>query len=79
MHQTGLEAYVYAVKLKTGPIVALLKLKTGPFFVFFYFANLILPAERRGILKNKQKTTKTQFFKVKNLSNYVAQHAWTSF
>ena len=31
-----------------------LKLKTGPFF-FFIFENLILPAERRGFLKNKQK------------------------
>ena len=48
-----------------------LKLKTGPFLfvflLFFIFENLILPAERRGFLKNKQKTTtnKTQFLKLK--------------
>ena len=42
-------------------------LKTGPFL--FLFLNLILPAERRGFLKkkNKQKSqqTKTQLLKLK--------------
>ena len=44
-----------------------LKLKTGHFFCFLFFENIILPAERRGFLKNKQKTTtkKTQFLKLK--------------
>ena len=37
------------------------------FFVFFVFTNLVLPAERRGFLKNKPKKTtkKTQFLKLK--------------
>ena len=41
------------------------KLKTGPFL--FCFRNLIFPAEKRGIFKNKQTTTKTEthFYKLK--------------
>ena len=43
-----------------------LKLKTGPICLFFIFENLILPAERRGFLKNKQKQQqKTQFLELK--------------
>ena len=71
--------YIYAVKLKTGPMFALFKLKTGPFlfvFVFFIFENLILPAERKRIFEKPAKNT---ISKVKNWSNYVAQHTWTSF
>ena len=30
-------AYIFAVKLETGPMFALLKLKPGPFFVFWGF------------------------------------------
>ena len=45
-------------KLKTGPIF--------PFFLFFIIKHLILPAERRGFLKNKQKQLKkTHFYKLK--------------
>ena len=58
--------YIYAVKLKNwSNFLPFLKWNTGPFF--FFFENLILPAERRGFLKNKQKTTtkKTQFLKLK--------------
>ena len=41
------------------------KLKTGSFFCFI-FENLILPAERRGFLRNKQKQPKnTHFYKFK--------------
>ena len=58
--------YIYAVKLKTGPRFPFFyKLKTGPIFLFFLlfiFKNIILPAERRGFLKNKQKTTKKNTF-----------------
>ena len=42
--EISLYIYIYAVKLKAGPIVALFKVKTGQFFCFF-FENLILPAE----------------------------------
>ena len=71
---------IYAVKLKTGPIFALFKVKTGPFFCFFIFENLILPAERRGCFEKQAKNNKKNTIsKVKNWSNYVAQHAWTSF
>ena len=61
---------------------ALFKVKNWSIFVcFFVFENLILPAERRGFLKNMQtkKTTKNTISKVKNWSNYVAQHNWTIF
>ena len=63
--------YIYVVKLKAGPMFALFKVKNWSIFfvfLFFIFENLILPAERRGFLKkkNKQKTTKkTQFLKLK--------------
>ena len=47
------------------------------FFVFFVFENLVLPAERRGFKKiNKNKRPISS---VKNWSNFVAQHTWTSF
>ena len=77
--------YIYAVKLKSGPIFALFKVKKWSnffvFFVFFVFKNLVLPAERRGFLKNKPKKTtkKNTIFEVKKWSNYVAQHTWTTF
>ena len=58
--------YIYAVKLKAGPRLPFYKLKTGPsfffVFLFFIFKNLILPAARRGILKNKQKQPKKHIF-----------------
>ena len=44
---------LYVVKLQDGPIFALFN---------FLFENLILPAERRGFLKNKQNTTKKHIF-----------------
>ena len=60
--------YIYAVELKTGPRFPFYKLETGhvfPFF-FFIFKNRILPAERRGSLKNKQKQPKkTHCYKLK--------------
>ena len=64
--------YIYicicAVKLKTGPIFALFKAKNWSIFLFFLFLifeNLILPAERRGFLKNKQKQQKKHILKLK--------------
>ena len=64
--------YIYTVQLKTGLIFALFKVKNWSnfvcLFVFLYFENLILPADRRGFLKNKQKKQKktyTQFLKLK--------------
>ena len=57
--------YIYAVELKTGPIFAfssVLVLETGPSFCFLllFFENTVLPAERRGFFKKKQKQ-KTHF------------------
>ena len=49
--------YMHAVKLKLVQDFPFYKLKIGPFFLFyllFIFKNIILPAERRGFLKNKQ-------------------------
>ena len=40
--------------LKTGPVFALFVLKVVP-FRFFVFENLVLPSERRGFFKRKQK------------------------
>ena len=57
---------------ESGPIFALFKVKKWSnffvFFVFFVFKNLVLPAERRGFLKNKPKKQqkKTQFLKLKS-------------
>ena len=70
--------YIYAVQLKTGPILPFFMLKLVHFLVLI-IENIILRAERREFLKNKQKQQKNTIFKVKNWSNYVAQHAWTSF
>ena len=56
---------IYAVKLKAGPMFALFKVKNwSKFFAFllFIFEELILPAEKRGFLKNKQKATKKHMF-----------------
>ena len=44
-----------AVELKISPILAFHKLKTGPFLFLFVFENLVFPAERRGLFKNKPK------------------------
>ena len=84
--------YIYAVKLKTGPIFDLFKVKNWSIFLFFLlffiFENLILPAERRGCLKNKQKQQQkqTQFLKLKLVqlccATYLDQFltlTWTSF
>ena len=51
------------------------------FWGFLFFKNLVLPAERRGFLKNtpKKNNKKNTIFKVKKWSNYVAQHNWTTF
>ena len=70
------ERYIYAVKLKSGPIFALFKVKKWSnffvVFVLFVFKNLVLPAERRGILKNKPKNNKNKHnFKVKKWSNII--------
>ena len=73
-HEGGLiYIYIYAVKLKSGPIFALFKVKKWSnlfvFFVFFVFKNLVLPAERRGFLKNKPKKKqqkKNTIFKLKS-------------
>ena len=77
------EIYIYAVKLKTGPIFALFKVKNwSNFFVFldFYFQKSHSPCRKKRIFeKQAKKTTKNTISKVKNWSNYVAQHTWTSF
>ena len=58
--------YIYAVKLKIGPIVALFKVKNWSIFLFFFFENRIPPAERRGFWKTSKKDNKkTQFLKLK--------------
>ena len=73
--------YIYAVELKLVQDLPFSVLKTGPILCFFFvFENLVLPAERRGCFENKAK--KTNFDPVlvlKNWSNFVAQHTWTSF
>ena len=43
--------YIYAVKLKAGPMFALFKVKNWSIFVS---ENLVLPAERRIFFKPKQ-------------------------
>ena len=71
--------YIY-IKLKIGPMFALFEVNNWSNFCFFIYEILILPAERRGFLKKKtSKNNKNTRFEVKNWSNYVAQHAWTSF
>ena len=70
--------YIYIcthfVELKTGPIVSLLVLESGPFLGLISFS----PAERRGIFKNEYNKNCPKSC-VKNWSNFVAQHNWTSF
>ena len=76
--------YIYAVELKTGPIFAFSSVKNWSncfVLVFFVFENLILPAERRGFFTKKKKKNKQKnnISSVRNWSNFVAQHTWTSF
>ena len=71
--------YVYAVELKAGPFFGVFSVKKLVHF-FFVFENLVLPAERRGFFKKEEKETKKgPISSVKNWSNFVAQHTWTSF
>ena len=73
--------YMYAVKLKTGPMFALFKVKNWSIFCFaFIFENLIIPCRKKRIFEKQAKTTtKNTISKAKSWSNYVAQHAWTRF
>ena len=50
--------YIYAVKLKTGPNVALFKVKNWSFFL----ENLVLPAERRIFSPKKQEREQQKSF-----------------
>ena len=59
-----------------------LKLKTGHFCCFFGFLfwKSHSPCRKKRIFeKNKQKQQKSKNSKVKNWSNHVSQHTWTSF
>ena len=79
--QKNINIYIYAVELKTGPIFAFSSVKNWSIFLFV-FENLILPAERRGFFKKqkkKKKQKKDNISSIKNWSNFVAQHTWTSF
>ena len=50
--------YIYAVELKTGPLFAFSSVKNWSIFLFFFFENLILPAERRGFFNKKRRKRK---------------------
>ena len=63
--------YIFAVELKAGPRFALLCVKIDPSF-WFLKISLSLQKEE-DFSKNKTNSS------VKNWSNYVAQHTWTSF
>ena len=66
------------------PIFALFKVKNwSNFFVFldFYFQKSHSPCRKKRIFEKqaKKQQKKNTISKVKNWSNYVAQHTWTSF
>ena len=76
--------YIYAVELKTGPIFAFSSVKNWSiFFVFFVFLFLkisfSLQKEEDFSKKEEKETKKNNISSVKNWSNFVAQHTWTSF
>ena len=71
--------YIYiCCRVKTGPIFAFSSVKNRSKF-FFVFENLVLPAEEDFSTKKKKKQNKRPISSVKNWSNFVAQHTWTSF
>ena len=82
---TYIHIYICCKVKKWSNFCALFKVKKWSnvfvVFVLFVFKNLVLPAERRGVLKNKptKNNKKNTIFKVKKWSNYVAQHNWTTF
>ena len=77
--------YIYAVELKTGPIFAFSSVKNWSiFFVVFVFlfskiSFSLQNQEDFSKKKKKRKQTKNNISSVKNWSNFVAQHTWTSF
>ena len=81
---------VYAVELKAGPIFAFSSVKNwSNFFVFLFFCFFVFlflkisfslqKEEDFSKKKKKKKPTKNNISSVKNWSNFVAQHTWTSF
>ena len=76
--------YIYAVKLKSGPIFALFKVKKWSnflFFLVFIFQKSRSPCRKKRIFENKPKNNKnTQFLKLKSgptmLRNIIN---WTTF
>ena len=73
--------HIYAAELKTGPIFAFLVLKTGPsfFVVLFLLISFSLQKEENFSKRTKINKNKRPVSSVKNWSNFVAQHTWTSF
>ena len=79
--------YVYAVKLKTGPMFALLKVKNWSIFVFvcYFMKDLILPAERRRFLKNtqnekkKKKKSKIKKTTTTNKNTFLKVKKWSNY
>ena len=74
--------YICAVELKTGPIFAFSSVKNWSKFLFFLFLKISFSLQKEEDKKTKTKTNKrkkSNISSVKNWSNFVAQHAWTSF
>ena len=89
-HQKAISIYIYIccrveIPSKNCPFLSWKSVQNFPFFLFLFFKNLLLSAGRMRFFnkkrkkRKKKKNTHTQIFCVDNLSNYVAQHAWTDF
>ena len=68
--------HIYVVKLRTGPMFAF-EVKIWSILLGFWKISFSLQKEENK--KKKTKEPKNTIFKVKNWSNFVAQHTWTSF
>ena len=77
--------YIYAVELKAGPIFAFSSVKSWSIFlVLFVFLFLKISfslQKEEDFSKNERRkiNKKNNISSVKNWSNFVAQHTWTSF
>ena len=67
--------YICAVELKTGPIFAFSSVKN---WSTFCFCKSHPPCRKKRIVQKKEENKKN-ISSVKNWSNFVAQHTWTSF
>ena len=65
----------------SGIYIYLYILKIGPFFCFFLFLKISFSLQKEEDFwkTSKNNNKKNTISKVKNWSNYVAQHTWTSF